>query len=78
MKGVTVFLQKQSDGKHRLIINDVVASSDTDKPDWKHSILYTYNNYDSVALKNMSLSQEQFAEIGQNIIARLIASEEFN
>ena len=77
MNGVTAFIQKQKDGTYRLILNDVVASSDTDAPDWKHSILFTYNNYDSASLKDMSLSQEQFADIGQNIIARLIASSEF-
>ena len=47
MKVVVAYLQKESDDKLRVVINDVVATSNIDSPDWRHNVLYTSNLYDS-------------------------------
>ena len=72
MDGVVAYIQKESDDKLRLILNDVVAASNTDSPDWSHNVLFTSNIYDSESLKQCSLSKEQFAEIGENLRMRLL------
>ena len=73
MDGVVAYLQKECDDKLRLIFNDVVATSNTDSPDWRHSVLFTSNLYDSESLQQCSLSKEQLAEIGENLVMRLLA-----
>ncbi len=73
MKGVAAFIKDQEDGSIRLVFNDVEASTGTDNPDWKHIVLFTSNNYNAKSLKELSLSKEQFAQIGENLIIRLIA-----
>ena len=73
MNGVAAFIKEQEDGTIRLVFNDVEASSDSDNPNWKHVVLFTSINYDARALKDLSLSKEQFAEIGENLLIRLLA-----
>ena len=72
MEGVTAFIQKEDDGNLRLVLNDVIATSSGESPDWRHNVLFTSNTYDEDLLKNCNLSNEQFAEIGQNLIMRLL------
>ena len=73
MKGVAAFIKEQEDGSIRLVFNDVEATSGSDKPDWKHVVLFTHNSYNAKSFKDLSLSKEQFAEIGENLIIRLLA-----
>ena len=76
MNGVAAFITKQPDGNLRLIFNYVSATDTSDTPNWRHITLFTYNDYDPDALANTSLSDADFAQIGQNIVARLIALNE--
>jgi len=73
MKGITVFVKEDSDGNFRLIFNDVEALSSEEETDWKHSVHFTESTYDSDKMKSLSLKKEQFAEIGENIVIRLMA-----
>jgi hypothetical protein len=73
MKGVAAFIKEHQDGSTRLVLNDIEASSDTDSPDWKHIVVFTSNSYNSKSFKELSLSKEQFAEIGENLVVRLLA-----
>ena len=73
MKGVAAFFQDQQDGNTRLVFNDVEALSDTESPDWKHIVIFTSNKYNTKLLKELALSREQFAEIGENLVIRLLA-----
>ena len=72
MEGVTAFIQKEDDGKLRLVLNDVIATSTGESPDWRHNVLFTSNTYDENLLKKFNLSNEQYAEIGQNLIMWLL------
>ena len=72
MNGVVAYLTETQDGRTTLTFDDV--SSDEGSPTcWRHEILYTLNSYDSDALEHLSLTKEQFAEIGENLIMRLLA-----
>jgi len=73
MNGVTAFIKEQDDGTIRLVFNDVKATEETETPNWKHSVLFTSNSYEAEAMKNLSLSKNQFAEIGENLVIRLLA-----
>jgi hypothetical protein len=73
MKGVAAFIKDQRDGSVVLVLNDVEASSASEAPNWKHVTSFTSNSYNSDSLKNLSLSKEQFAEIGENLVMRLLA-----
>jgi len=73
MNGVTAYLKQENDQNLKLVLNDVVSTSNGDSPDWQHSVLFTSNDYDKKALRELSLTKEQFAEIGENLIMRLVA-----
>jgi len=73
IKGIAAYLKDQGNGSLRLILNDIEADSTADAPNWKHNTLFTSNDYDAESLKELSLSKDQFAEIGENLIIRLLA-----
>lgn len=72
MNGVAAYIKDQGDGTFRLVFNDVEASSDSESPNWSHNVLFTSNTYDADSLMNLSLSKEQLAEIGENLLIRLL------
>ena len=73
MKGVTAYLSEDNDNKINLVLNDVVATSNDKNPDWKHDVHFTSKDYDSDALKDLSLTEQQYADIGKNLVIRLLA-----
>ena len=73
MKGVTAFIKNDPNNEIKLVLNDVISLSETDNPDWKHDVLFTANTYNEKELRDLSLSKEQFAQIGENLIIRLLA-----
>jgi len=73
MKGVTAFLKQEPSNEIQLVLNDVISSSEKDNTDWKHDVLFTANAYNEKALIDLSLSKEQYAEIGENLVIRLLA-----
>ena len=73
MKGVAAYLKDEGDGKLRLALDDVEAISEKEGTSWKHIVSFTSNSYDANSLKELSLSKEQFSEIGENLVIRLLA-----
>lgn len=73
MKGVAAFIKDQANGSVVLVLNDVEAVSSSEEPNWKHVSLFTSSSYNADSLKNLSLSKEQFADIGENLVIRLLA-----
>ena len=73
MKGVAAYLKDDENGMLHLVLDDVEAMSGENTPDWKHLVPYTSNAYDEKSIKDLSLSKEQFAEIGENLVIRLLA-----
>ena len=72
MNGVVAYIQETEDGKTTLVFDDV--SSEKQPPaSWRHEVLFTSNSYDSEAMKTLNLTKEQYAEIGENLIIRLLA-----
>ena len=73
MKGVAAYIKLEPTNEIKLVLNDVSSSSETDNPDWNHDVIFTANTYNEKEFTNLSLSKEQFAEIGENLIIRLLA-----
>lgn len=72
MKGVVTYLEEIDERVLRLVMNDVSSSSKSENI-WTREMLFTQNDYDAGSLSDLSLSQEQSAEIGENLVMRLMA-----
>ena len=73
MKGVVTYIRDEGENNICLTMDDVEAGSISENPDWKHNVLFTTRNYDSETLKNLELTKEEFAQIGEDLIIRLLA-----
>jgi len=71
--GVVVSAVEQGAGRVRLIFDDVVAEGRPLPQNWRPVVLFTWNEYDESALSEMSLSTDEFAAIGEMVVARLQA-----
>jgi len=72
-KGVAVCLRRLENGRLRLIFDDVIAESDQWPQSWRSHVFFTENDYDAQLLCTMGLSENQFAQIGEAVVARLLA-----
>ena len=72
MIGVAAYLKQEPDGKVRLLLADVESVGEGENPDWRHRAFFTSADYDAMALEEFSLSKDQFAEIGENLVLRLL------
>ena len=72
MKGVIACIQEMEDGITMLTFDDVSSEYNL-FTNWSEEVLYTSKSYDSNAIENMNLTKEQYAEIGENLIIRLLA-----
>jgi len=75
-KGISICLRRLDDGRLRLIFDDVVADSERWPQLWKSHVFISHNDFDARRLTTMDLSEYQFAQIGQLIVARLLALNE--
>ena len=73
MKGVVAYIEDTENGGIKLVFDDVHSNDAKNPKKWDHEVFFTSNNYDQEKLKGMELSKEQYAEIGENIIIRLLA-----
>jgi len=74
--GVIASLKGMPGGLVRLTFDDVQLQPALDTVAWRYVSLYTHTDLDAKALLNMSLSQEELALIGQNLLIRLVAQAE--
>lgn len=74
MNGVVAYLKEQEDGSFTLLFEDVEALPAGGSRDWRVVSPYTEKTFEKSELKGMSLPQVQFAEIGESLLARLLAS----
>jgi len=72
VKGVVAYLEEQGD-QTRLTYDDVACSTESGCTSWEKTILYTSAKYPSRRLATLSLTKEQYAEIGENLVMRLLA-----
>lgn len=73
--GVVACLREIDSCTLRLIFDDVTTDDPHHPVDWTTNVLYTFNDYNKDEMVALNLSQEEFAMIGENLIARLLSLE---
>ncbi len=69
-EGVVAYLLIKDD-EARLIFDDVIAEGERNPKSWKYRTLFTWNDYSAEKVLDSELSDEQYQEIGFNLMARL-------
>jgi hypothetical protein len=71
--GVVCSLRELPGGKFRLVLDDVSNPKNSTKGAWNHEIVFTWKDYDKKELEEHNLSEKELADIGFNLLARLLA-----
>jgi hypothetical protein len=72
--GITVCLRDMGNGKSRLFFDDVIADKDENPITWTYEYFCTYTpELDDNDLDMMQLTDSQFQQIGEVVVARLLA-----
>ena len=72
-KGVLACLRQRGDGTSDLILDDVRADQESNPVSWTFEWFYTRKNLGDERLDSLSLTADQYREIGENLILRLLA-----
>lgn len=72
MNGVAAYIERHGN-ETRLTFDDIETDLSVNPTTWSKTVLHTYHVYPSDDLEVMSLSKEQYAEIGENLLLRLLA-----
>ncbi|WP_136546424.1 hypothetical protein [Hydrocarboniclastica marina] len=72
MKGLAAYIERDGDVT-RITFDDIETDAAGDPTTWGKTVLYTSNVYPSSDLEDLSLSKDQLAEIGENLLLRLLA-----
>ena len=71
--GIVISAVDRADGRVRVVFDDVAATGDSKDREWRPTALFTWNEYADADLTGMSLSMQDFAAIGEVVVARLQA-----
>ena len=70
-KGIIASIHDSEGGRLRLVFDDAHSDSDEYPQLWRSGVFITHNEYDAEAFNDLRLSDEQFREIGENLVAFL-------
>lgn len=72
--GVSVCLRDMGNGKSRLFFDDVKSDKVENPISWQFDYFYTFTpEFDNAEIDAMNLTSEGFQEIGEAVVARLLA-----
>jgi hypothetical protein len=72
--GVVICLRDMGDGTSRLFFDDVQANGERNPLSWNYEYFYTFSpSLPNTELDAMSLSADQLQQIGEAVVARLLA-----
>jgi hypothetical protein len=72
--GLAVCLRDMGKGYSRIFIDDVKADKEENPINWKHDYFFTFTpELKNEEIDNMQLTDKQFQEIGEAVVARLLA-----
>lgn len=75
-EGIVVSMREMENGTSRLFIDDVVSNQESNPKSWSYKMFYTFTpEIENSILDNMELSENQLADIGAAVVARLLAIE---
>ena len=76
IKGVVASLLDLGTGNARLNFDDVAAAYPDAGKIWRHQNFFTFSDYPYSSLHDITLSDEQYRDIGIALVARLVALNE--
>ena len=71
--GVIAFLESIDPTRMRIVLEDCIKKGDDTA--WQRVVLFTHFDWDLTTLRNVALSQADFAAIGVALVCRLLALE---
>ncbi len=71
--GVIASLRTAANGLTHLVFDDATSDTPSKPTSWKPQALFTWNSYDSEKLREMKLTEKEYATIGENLVMRLLA-----
>jgi hypothetical protein len=72
-RGVACSLLKLSDGRLRIVLDDVRNLAPGESGPWQHEVFVTFKDYDRERLSSLDLHEDELAAFGHYILARLLA-----
>ena len=74
MTGVVASLYQVANGRFRLTLDDVTSVATLDATTWRRQGLFTLRDFDVSPQGDLDLTKDQLAEIGENLLIRLMAA----
>jgi len=74
-QGLLATLMDLGDGSSSLQFDDVRRVEQPDGTDWRVENLFTRTQYGNELLEQLELTPEQYQEIGENLVIRLLAQQ---
>ena len=71
--GLVVTLLDMGNGTSRLTIDDVISESSAGDTSWKFHCFYAQKRFDSKSIDDMALPDVEYQEMGEALMARLLA-----
>lgn len=72
-RGVICSLSELSDGRLRIVMDDVVNLAPANIGQWKHDVFVTFKDYDKSKLAALDFPEDELAAFGHYVLARLLA-----
>jgi hypothetical protein len=72
-RGVVACLTPEVDGETRLVFDDVESDRESRPVAWTPAALFTWKEFNLAELKDQKLSERELAQIGENLLLRLLA-----
>ena len=72
-RGVTCSLLRLSDGRLRVVLDDVRNLAPGESGPWLHEVFVTFKDYKQTELSSLDLSEDELAAFGHYVLARLLA-----
>lgn len=72
MKGVVSYFER-IDSEVKLVLDDVYSTSGDDLESWGKNVIFTSRTYPTQLISELNLSKDLYAEIGENLVLRLLA-----
>ena len=73
LHGVVACLTPVVGGKVRLVFDDAKSDRESKPLVWTPTALFTWKEIDFAQVKDLKLSERELAEIGENLLIRLLA-----
>jgi hypothetical protein len=72
-RGVACSLLRLSDGRLRVVLDDVRNLAPGESGSWRHDTFVTFKDYEGATLSSLDLPEDELAAFGHYVLARLLA-----